>query len=91
MFGRKRQPKAEPVTGEQIADAIRRFDARAGELEAAEADHPDGPEARALRVRAARLRDAVALLSAQTRSQKPSASLVRAAIDSGDAVYDPPD
>ena len=41
------------------------------------------PEARAIRVRVGRLRDAATLISAQLNAPKRSATLLRAAIDSG--------
>lgn len=88
MFGRRKEPKAPPVTEDELLDALRTFNTTADELDLQQRDLPDGPDARAIRVRVGRLRDAATLISTQLNAPKQSAPLLRAAIDSGRAALD---
>jgi hypothetical protein len=88
MFGRRKEPKAPPVTEDELLDALRTFNSTADELDLRQRDLPDGPDARAIRVRVGRLRDAATLISAQLNAPKQSGTLLRAAIDSGRAALD---
>ncbi len=88
MFGRRKEPKPAPLEEAEILQALRTFNTTADELDLEQRDLPDGPEARAIRVRVGRLRDAATLISAQLNAPKQSPSLLHAAIRSGNEALD---
>lgn len=88
MFGRRREPKDPPLTADEITDALRSFNTTADELDLLQRELPDGPEARAMRVRVGRLRDAATLISTQLNAPRQSGELLRAAIASGNEALE---
>ncbi len=90
MFGRKKKDKPEPLTDTEVREALQAFTATADELDLQQEDQPDSSEMRSIRVRMGRLRDAATLLTTELATPKPNVSIIRAAIQSGNAALTSP-